>query len=108
MLLSIGMSKIRIFGMIMLESSILTLSGALVGMILAWLSIMRLSETGINLEMFAEGAAMIGFDHMIYPFMTTGDFVTVLVVVIVITLFASFYPAVKAMHINPLEAAKDS
>jgi len=108
MLLSIGMSKIRIFGMIMLESSILTLSGALAGMILAWLSIMRLSETGINLEMFAEGAAMIGFDHMIYPFMTTGDFVTVLAVVIVITLFASLYPAVKAMHINPLEAAKDS
>ena len=33
------------------------LAGALAGIILAWLSIMRLSETGINLEMFAEGAA---------------------------------------------------
>lgn len=108
MLLSIGMSKLRVFGMIMLEASILTLSGALAGFFLAWLSMLRLSETGINLEMFAEGAAMIGFDYMIYPFMNTGDYATVLVIVIIITMFASFYPAVKAMYIDPLEAAKDS
>ncbi len=108
MLLSIGMSKLRVFGMIMLEAVILTLSGALAGMLLAWLSIMRLSETGINLEMFAEGAAMVGFDYLIYPFMTTGDYTTVLVIVLVITMLASIYPALKAIRIHPLEATKDA
>ncbi len=108
MLLSIGMSKVRVFGMIMLESTMLTMSGALAGIFLAWLSIMRLGETGISLEMFAEGAAMIGFDYVIYPFMTTGNYITILIIVIVITMLASFYPAVKATHVNPLEAAKDS
>lgn len=108
MLLSIGMSKVRVFGMIMLEAIILTMSGALAGIALAWLSILRLSETGINLEMFSQGAAMIGFDYMIYPFMNTGDYMTVLVIVIVITLLASLYPAVKAVQINPLEAVRGS
>ncbi|MDG5767593.1 FtsX-like permease family protein [Balneolales bacterium ANBcel1] len=108
MLLSIGMSKLRVFGMIMLEASILTMTGAFAGILLAWLSIMRLGKTGINLEMFADGAAMVGFDYMIYPFMTTTDFVTVIVIVIIITLLASFYPAMKAVRIKPLEAARDS
>lgn len=108
MLLSIGMSKLRVFGMIMLEAMILTLSGAFAGMILAWLSILRLSNTGINLERFADGAAMVGIDYMIYPFMAPGDYTTVLIIVLVITMLASFYPALKAIRINPLEAARDT
>lgn len=108
MLLSIGMSKLRVFAMIMLEACILTLSGALGGMLLGWVSIMRLSQTGINLEMFAEGAAMIGFDYLIYPFMSGEDYLTMFIIVFTITLLASLYPALKAIRIHPLEAAKDA
>lgn len=107
-LLSIGMSRIRIFLMIMLEATILTLTGALAGIGLAWLSIRQLSESGINLEMFATGLAEIGWDHMIYPFVEGSEFVTIVILVITITILATLYPAVKAMRINPLEAARDT
>lgn len=107
-LLSIGMSRIRIFLMIMLEATILTLTGALAGIGLAWLSIRQLSESGINLEMFASGLAEIGWDHIIYPFVESSEFVAIVIFVIVITILATLYPAVKAMRVNPLEAARDT
>lgn len=108
MLLSIGMSKVRIFCMIMLEALILTFSGALIGMALAWLSLHHLGQTGINLEMFAQGAALIGFDYLIYPFLSIGDFLLMSLVVVSVTLAASLYPALKAVRIHPLEAARDA
>ncbi len=108
MLISIGMSRMRVFVMIMLESIILTISGAAIGLLLALLSINQFKESGINLEMFAEGAAQLGWDHIVYPVITPYEYVMILSVVIVITLFASMYPAIKGVRIDPLEAAKDS
>ncbi len=107
MLLSVGMSRPRVFSMIMLESVILTFTGAAVGIGLAWMSMTYLSRAGVNLEMFAEGMAEIGWDYMVYPLMSAREYVAVVTVVIVITLLASVYPALKAIRINPLEAARD-
>jgi ABC-type lipoprotein release transport system permease subunit len=108
MLLSIGMSKMRVFSMILLESIILTLSGALTGILLAWISINYLSGRGINLEQFAAGVAELGWDHIIYPVISIPEYAGIVTLVMVITLLASVYPALKAIRINPLEAAKDA
>lgn len=108
MLLSIGMSRLRVFLMIMLESVLLTAAGAAAGMVLAIISIHLLSETGINFEMFAEGVAEIGFDYIIYPVLSTNDYIGIGAVVITITILASLYPAIRAIRIDPLEAAKDA
>jgi len=108
MLLSIGMSRRRVFSMIMLESMILTITGALVGIILATLSINYFSDTGLNLEMFAEGAAQLGWDHIIYPVLSIAEYAIILAVVVSITMLASVYPAIKGIRINPLEAARDA
>ena len=108
MLMSIGMSRLRVFSMIMLESIILTITGAAAGMVLALFSINYFSGTGLNLEMFAEGAAQLGWDHIIYLVLTPMEYVTILIVVVLITLIASMYPALKGIQINPLEAAKDA
>ncbi|TVP53906.1 MAG: ABC transporter permease, partial [Halomonadaceae bacterium] len=108
MLLSIGMSRLRVFAMIMLEASILTIAGAVVGMLLATLSISYFSRSGLNLEMFAEGAAQVGWDHIIYPTLSLAEYAVILTVVVIITLLASVYPAIKGIRINPLEAAKDA
>lgn len=104
MLLSIGMSRRRVFSMIMLEAMILTVAGAAVGMVLATLSIRYFRDTGLNLEMFAEGAAQLGWDHIIYPALSLAEYIIILTVVVIITLLASLYPAVKGIRINPLEA----
>lgn len=109
MLISIGMSRLRVFTMIMLESVMLSITGAVSGILLARASLYYFRDTGINLEIFADarGFAEIGFDHIIYPIITPGEFTGMLLVVIFITLLASLYPALKAIRINPLEAAKD-
>ena len=107
MLLSIGMSRLRVFGMIMLESIILTATGAAVGFILALFTINYFGEKGLNMEMFADGAAQLGWDHMIYPIMSPAEYAVIMAVVITITLIASAYPAIKGIRINPLEAAKE-
>jgi len=108
MLISIGMSRMRVFLMIMLESIILTASGVAIGFLLAWVSMNHFKDSGINFEMFAEGAAQLGWDHIIYPAITPYEYAVILSVVVIITLFASMYPAIKGIRIDPLEAAKDS
>ena len=107
MLTAIGMSRRRIFGMILLESTLLTTLGAATGMILAWGTIRHLGRTGLHLDRFAAGAASLGWDSTIYPFLTTAEYASILAVVIAITLMASCYPAWKAMRIRPLEAGRD-
>jgi ABC-type lipoprotein release transport system permease subunit len=59
-LISIGMSRIRVFLMITFGAIIISLSGAFVGILLAALTVNYLSSTGINLEMFAAGIEEIG------------------------------------------------
>ncbi len=107
MLMAIGMSRRRVFGMILLESTLLTALGATVGMVLAWGTIRHLGKSGLHLDQFAAGAAHLGWDSTIYPFLTTAEYASILAVVIAITLLASCYPAWKAIRIRPLEAGRD-
>lgn len=106
MLMSIGMSRFRIFMMILFEAVMLTLAGAGAGLLLAGLSVGYLSERGINFSQFAEGIAEIGWDPIVYPVLTTNEYLVILTVVIVITLAAALYPAIKAIRIKPLEAGR--
>ncbi|MCH8557970.1 MAG: FtsX-like permease family protein [Balneolia bacterium] len=103
MLISIGMSRARVFVMIMMEAVMLTLAGAGTGILLAWLSIGYLGDSGVNFGRFAEGIAEIGWDPVVYPSLSANEYIAILAVVIVISLGASLYPAIKAIRINPLE-----
>jgi len=107
MLISIGMSRTRVFVMIMLESLMLTMSGALAGFVLSWITIGYLSDHGIDMSKFAEGLAEFGFDPMTYPFVTAGEYAAISAIVICAALLASIYPAIKAVRLNPVEASKD-
>jgi ABC-type antimicrobial peptide transport system permease subunit len=106
MLLSIGMNRSRVFIMILMESVILTLTGALAGLILARLSIWYLGKTGINLKMFARGAQEIGWDKVM-PMVQSSEYGLIIGIVMAVTIAASIYPAVKATHVNPIEAVKE-
>lgn len=108
MLVSIGMNRARVFGMLMLESALLTLTGVAAGVALALLTLRYFSERGMNLEVFADGAAQLGWDYHIYPVISASDFGVMMSVVVVITMLASAYPAFKGVRVNPLDAAKDA
>ena len=103
-LMAVGMSKFRIFVMILMETVFLSLTGAAVGMFIsAWL-VYATGKSGINLSMFAEGLESFGLSSMIYPQLEPQFFVTLALMVIIAALISSLYPAVKALNLKPVEA----
>jgi ABC-type antimicrobial peptide transport system permease subunit len=106
MLMAIGMNKRRVFGMIMLESVFLTLTGALIGMGISAVLIAIFAKTGIPLNMWAEGLEAIGFSATVYPMVTATNYMDITILVIITGIVASIWPARKALKLNPAEALR--
>ena len=107
MLGAIGMSKRRIFNMIMLETIFLTGVGSLVGIFIGAAIIGWASKSGIDLtlvggDMFEDYA----FVTIVYPVMNLKMFLQIVGLVIITGIISSIYPARKALKLNPLEAIR--
>ncbi|MFN8258335.1 MAG: FtsX-like permease family protein [Bacteroidales bacterium] len=106
MLMAIGMNKNRLFLMIMLESIFLTLTGALIGIIISASLISFLGKTGINFSMWAEGFEAMGYASVVYPALTLNNFINIGFLVIGTGIVSSLWPARKALKLNPVEALR--
>lgn len=107
MLMAVGMNKPKVFGMIMLETIFLSLTGAAVGMGLSWVAIWYFGKTGIDLSsMFEEGLEAVGYAAVLYPEITFDYYAGVTLLVILTGIVASAYPARKALKLNPAEATR--
>ena len=78
--------------------------GMVVGTGLGVLSILALSGTGIDLSAVAAGAEFAGMSRMIYPVLQGKDVVSANLVVFILGIIVSLYPAVKAARFTPVEA----
>ncbi len=108
MLMAVGMSKIRIFLMIMLESVILTLTGAVAGLAIAHISVNYLSRKGLDMtSVGGDSMAEFGYDAVVYPIASSGDYITTMLLVAFTAILAAVYPAIKALRLNPVEVIKD-
>jgi ABC-type antimicrobial peptide transport system permease subunit len=106
MLMAIGMNKRRVFSMIMLESAFLTLTGAVIGLILSGVVANITHRTGINLDMWAEGLEAIGYSSIVYPVVTLSNYIGIVTLVIITGIVSSIWPARKALKLNPAEALR--
>ncbi len=106
MLMAIGMNKFRVFSMIMIESVLLTLTGAAVGMGISAAIIAGLAETGINFSIWAEGFEAMGYASIVYPVVTIENYIRITLLVILTGVIASIWPARKALKMNPAEALR--
>jgi ABC-type antimicrobial peptide transport system permease subunit len=107
MLMAIGMSKARIFLMIVLETILLSITGASIGLALGLFAIRYFGTHGIDLSIWSKGLEQVGFDPIIY---TSIDhfFVAIVVILVLATgMLASIFPAVKALRLKPVEALRD-
>jgi ABC-type lipoprotein release transport system permease subunit len=101
MLLAIGMSKLRLFLMIMLESVILTLTGAAAGLMIAYLTLQYLGDKGIDMtSMGGESMAEFGYDAIVYPIAYTNDYTATIFLVVITAILAAVYPAIKALRVS--------
>ncbi|HAN18328.1 MAG: hypothetical protein A2X13_04490 [Bacteroidetes bacterium GWC2_33_15] len=106
MLMAVGMNKVRVFSMIVLETVFLSLTGGIVGIVLALILTALTARTGLNLSMWAEGLNSLGYDAIIYPAIGFKDVIVVSILVVLTGILSAIYPARKAIHLNPAEALR--
>ena len=106
MLMAIGMNKTKIFLMIMLETVLLMLSGSIAGLLLSYGIVIFFGKHGIDLSKFSSGMSGFGFSTMVYPFLETGVYIKIVIMVIVAGIISSIVPARRALKLNPSEAIR--
>jgi len=100
---ALGMRPRFILSQVMLESLTLLLTGLVIGNVLAWATIAYLGD-GLNLSAFAKGLEWAGMSSVIYPLAAASDVVMANLLVIVLGIIASLYPAWRAARYVPVEA----
>ena len=106
MLMAIGMNKLKVFMMIMLETVYLSLTGGVLGIIGGYFVTRYFEHAGINLFFWKEAFASLGYSAMVYPVIEPGTMVIVTIMVIVTGILSSLYPAYKALKLNPSQAIR--
>jgi len=106
MLMAIGMSKFRVFWMLMLETVLLTLTGGFLGILLGVAVTLATKRSGIDLSFYAKGLEDMGYSSLVFP-MIEFEMVLIIVTLVLITgIIASVYPARKALKYKPAEAIR--
>jgi len=101
---AIGMRGRRVFVMILLESLLLSLAGAVLGMVTGWGTVAYLQSVGIDLSAFADGMRQWGYSEVSHPVLPGWMYVEVLLAMTVAALLGAMYPAWKAIRLNPARA----
>lgn len=102
LLRALGMTPGWVLFQVLIESILLILVGACSGNLIG-LMVPKFFPEGINLERFAEGLEMIGAGSIVYPVLVERDIVLINVLIVVIGLISSLYPAWKASRYSPIE-----
>jgi ABC-type lipoprotein release transport system permease subunit len=106
MLMAVGMNKTRLFTMILSETFFLTMVGTPLGMLLGWITVLILGNTGIDLSAFAAGLNAYGLDTVIYPDLSGTYYLNITLLIAVAALLSALYPAWKTLKLKPVEAIR--
>lgn len=106
MLMAIGMNRVRVFSMIVLETVLLTLVGGVIGTLVGS-GISKYFEThAIDMSLWAEGYAQLGYNTLVYTSIDINLMISVIIMVIITGIIAALYPAYKALKHEPAEALR--
>jgi ABC-type lipoprotein release transport system permease subunit len=106
MLMSVGMNKLKIFMMIVLETLFLAMIATPIGMLLAKISIDYFEEHGIDLSSVSQGLESFGIGSKIYTYLPNDLYFKITLFTLIVTLIASVFPARRALKLNPVEALR--
>ncbi len=106
MLMAIGMNKTKVFGMIVLESVLLSLTGGVIGVVIGAISAKYGETHPIDLSMWAQGYQQLGYDAFVYTVLDPEMLVNITILVIITGVIAAIYPAYKALRNDPADALR--
>lgn len=104
MLMAVGMNKGKIFAMIVIETLLLGIIAAPIGLLLGWLTINYFGTNGIDLGAFSDSMEQFGLSTQIYTELAPKYYISLAVSVLITALLAALYPAWKAISLKPVEA----
>jgi ABC-type lipoprotein release transport system permease subunit len=105
-LMAVGMNKQRVFAMIVSETTLLSLAGGVLGMLFGFVTVLVVNSTGVNLSLFSEGLSGWGFKEVIHPELEARVYIIITLAVVITSVLASIYPAIRALSLNPSEAIR--
>lgn len=104
MLMAIGMNKLRVFSMIVLEAILLGLVGLPVGLLIGYLTITYVENNGLDMSLYAQSLENYGMSPIIYFQVEPIVYLQVGIGVMLTSVLAAIYPAWKAIRLKPVEA----
>ena len=107
MLMALGMNKRKIFSMIMLETIFLSIVGAVLGLLVSILVVNHYATYGFDLLSVAKGLNYIGYSSQIFFRVNTNFYVISMMLVVLIAVFSSISPALKALKLQPAKAIRE-
>ena len=106
MLMAIGMNKLRVFTMIVLETVFLSLTGGVLGVILGTFVSKYFETHKIDLSIWGDVYSDLGYDPFVYTNLEVSLLINVTILVILTGILASLYPAYKALKNDPADALR--
>ena len=103
MLRALGMNKQLLLIQVVMECIGIMVVGVVVGLVLGVLLVFGLGE-GIDLSAFSESVEAFGMSTFLKPVLTVADLLLFGWLSMLVGLFASFFPARRALKISPLMA----
>ena len=105
-LMAVGMNKVRIFSMIVLESVFLALTGGITGVIGGTIISKHFETHKIDLSMMGNAVEDMGFDNLVNTSLDIKLLFIVTILVIITGILGSIFPAYRALKNNPSETIR--
>ena len=107
MIMAIGMNRIKVFKMIMYETTMLAIVGGIVGLLVSMLFTWHYGKAGIDISSVSEGFESLGYSSVMHPVLDFIDYIEVIAMVMVTGIIASIFPTIRALKMKPADAVRE-